>query len=166
MRRWEHLLSIFLFILSWMLMGFLSGAEAEYLCQAQTGEYSHLKVLFLICTNAISKQIVSWIVFVETFLLLWIQCFPPRCCERFQWQCLDQRCNNESRPVWQLQGQWPTAWVLQNLRFHSFEVEWNARNWIRSHIAQVYVPYCTSDAYSGRKGASSETGGYAFYGKV
>jgi len=31
---------------------------------------------------------------------------------------------------------------------------------------KVYVPYCTSDAYSGRKGASSETGGYAFYGKA
>ena len=30
----------------------------------------------------------------------------------------------------------------------------------------MYVPYCTSDAYSGRKGASSATGGYAFYGKV
>ena len=30
----------------------------------------------------------------------------------------------------------------------------------------MYVPYCTSDAYSGRKAASSETGGYAFYGKV
>ena len=116
-------------LINTFFMGFWSGAEAEYLCQAQTGEYSHLKVLFLICSNAISKQIVNWIVFVETFLLLWVRCFPPRCCERFQWQCLDQGCNNESRPVWQLQGQWPTsAWVLQNLRFHSFEVEWNARN--------------------------------------
>ena len=27
---------------------------------------------------------------------------------------------------------------------------------------EVYVPYCTSDAYSGRKVASSETGGVAF----
>jgi len=31
---------------------------------------------------------------------------------------------------------------------------------------KVYVPYCTSDAYSGRKAASSETGGYAFFGKA
>ena len=35
-----------------------------------------------------------------------------------------------------------------------------------SWLVQVYVPYCTSDAYSGRKAASSETGGYAFFGKV
>ena len=27
---------------------------------------------------------------------------------------------------------------------------------------QVYVPYCTSDGYSGRRDASDETGGYAF----
>ena len=31
---------------------------------------------------------------------------------------------------------------------------------------QVYVPYCTSDGYSGRRPASSESGGYAFFGKV
>merc|ERR1711962_424460 len=31
---------------------------------------------------------------------------------------------------------------------------------------KVYVPYCTSDGYSGRRPASSETGGYAFFGKA
>ena len=52
--------------------------------------------------------------------------------------------------------------------YDSFKVSAVARipNQFRSHLGQVYVPYCTSDAYSGRKGASSETGGYAFYGKV
>jgi len=31
---------------------------------------------------------------------------------------------------------------------------------------KVYVPYCTSDGYSGRRDASDETGGYAFHGKI
>jgi len=31
---------------------------------------------------------------------------------------------------------------------------------------KVYVPYCTSDGYSGRRPASSESGGYAFFGKA
>ena len=30
----------------------------------------------------------------------------------------------------------------------------------------MYVPYCTSDGYSGRRDASDETGGYAFHGKI
>jgi len=31
---------------------------------------------------------------------------------------------------------------------------------------KVYVPYCTSDGYSGRRDASDETGGWAFHGKI
>merc|ERR1711872_1160340 len=31
---------------------------------------------------------------------------------------------------------------------------------------KVYVPYCTSDGYSGRRPASSESGGYAFFRKA
>ena len=60
-------------LINTFFMGFWSGAEAEYLCQAQTGEYSHLKVLFLICTNAISNHQLNCF---RTFLLLWIQWFP------------------------------------------------------------------------------------------
>ena len=30
----------------------------------------------------------------------------------------------------------------------------------------MYVPYCTSDGYAGRRDASDETGGYAFHGKI
>ena len=57
---------------------------------------------------------------------------------------------------------------LQNVNFAFARIS----QWVQmytknlSWIEQVYVPYCTSDAYSGRKAASSETGGYAFFGKV
>ena len=30
---------------------------------------------------------------------------------------------------------------------------------------QVYVPYCTSDVYTGRREAGEESGGYTFHGK-
>ena len=33
------------------------------------------------------------------------------------------------------------------------------------HYLQVYVPYCTSDVYTGRRDAVEESGGYTFHGK-